>query len=139
MRLIEKEFDPATVDEVVHHLEEAGLIDDRRFARAYIHDLQLRKPSGRRFLQRQLRLRGIPPALAEEAIGEAISPDDERRAAMETAAALLKRYRSSRKRPEPGVQQRRLAQFLAHRGFSWDVILPVMNKVFSSSPALPLE
>src|ERR1043166_5243547 len=54
-KLIEKEFDPATIDAVIGHLRQIGYVDDVKFARAFIHDAQLRKPSGKRLLQQKLR------------------------------------------------------------------------------------
>ena len=139
MKLFEKEFDPAIIEDVVRHLHGSGLLNDRRFAQAFVHDLQLRKPCGRRFLLRQLRMKGVPSSVIEETLSEALTTDQERDAAFEAATALLQRFRTSRRNVEAAAQQRRIAQYLARRGFGWDTIIPVIRKVFQSYPSLPLE
>jgi regulatory protein len=131
-KLIEKEFDPATVDNVVHHLHTLGLINDKVFAEAFVHDAQLRKPAGKKLLFRQLRLKGIAPPVIDDVLNEKMTSDEEQTLAFNSAQHLVERYRSSRKQVDEEKQRQRVAQFLFRRGFSWATIAPVLQQLFSA-------
>lgn len=133
VKLIEKEFDPATVDNVVHHLQLLGIINDKIFAEAFIHDTQLRKPAGRRLLVQKLRLKGIAPPVIDDVLNEKVTRDEEQILAFNSAQHLMKRYRASRKNVDEEKQRQRISQFLARRGFGWDTIAPVLKQLFSST------
>ncbi len=129
--LIEKEFDPGIIDNVVYDLQTKGIVDDRKFAAAFVHDAQLHRPAGKRMLVHKLRLRGVSPPVIEDILNIALPDDREEEIAFTTAMDVLRRYRTSR-RPIPADKQReRMAQFLARRGFPWGVITPVLRKLFS--------
>ena len=132
-RLYEKEFPPDVIDKVVGQFLQLGLIDDREFARAFVRDARLRKPSGRRLLMQQMRLRGVPPAIIQETLAEAVSAEDEQEAALSAARKVARRYRPAGHSPlDRKKQQQRMAQFLARRGFSWSAIAPVLKTIYHS-------
>lgn len=134
-RLEEEEFDPGVVRETLAELRSMGLVDDEKFARAFLHDSQIRKPSGRRLLERQLKLKGVPQDVIRRILGEETEAEETRRA-YEAAQLMLKRFRASRKSLGPEKQERRLAQFLARRGFGWESISPVLRQMYHGrSPA----
>ena len=132
-KLAEKEFAPATIDRVVEALRTNGMLDDRRFASALVHDARMRRPTGERLLRQQLLLKGIARPLIDAVLEVESAPDDERDAALLAARAMLKKYRSSRKRSDAATQRARLAQFLARRGFGWGVITPVLRTLFGTT------
>ncbi|MBI4546978.1 MAG: RecX family transcriptional regulator [Ignavibacteriae bacterium] len=129
-KLREKEFPPNIIDEVIDHFRSLGLVDDRKFAQSLVHDLQLRRPAGKKLIQQKLRLKGIAQPIIQEVIAECMSSDDEQELAVQAAQKLLKRYRSSRKKIDPKKQQQRIAQFLARRGFDWSTVSPVLHQIF---------
>jgi regulatory protein len=131
-KLIQKEFSPQTIDTVIAHLFELKLLNDVEFSKAFVHDIQLRKPSGQRLLRQKLRLKGVPPTVIDEVLSEVVSEKDEENLAMKEAQKLIKRYKTSRKAVEQQKQQQRLAQHLARRGFRWATIMPVVKKIFGS-------
>ncbi len=131
-KLLEKEFDPSTVDSVITHLQETGYINDTEFSKAFVHDTQLRKPSGRKLLQQKLRLKGIATDVITSILNEEVSEENEKTLALEEARKVIKRFTTSRKAVEQQKQQQRLAQHLARRGFSWAIIIPVIKEVFSA-------
>lgn len=131
-KLIEKEYQPGTIDAVITYLHGIGLINDLVFARALVHDLQLRKPSGRRLLHLKLRSKGIVPSIIETVLNEYSQACDEYGLAMDEAKRVLRRYQSSRKAVDEQKQQLRVAQRLARRGFSWGIIVPVVRQLFSA-------
>jgi regulatory protein len=129
-KLIQREFSPHTVEAVIAHLTELRFLNDVEFSKALVHDIQLRKPSGRKLLRQKLRLKGVSPSVIEDVLNEVASEQEEEDLAMEEAQKLMRRYSASRKTIEQGKQEQRLAQHLARRGFHWATIVPVVKKVF---------
>jgi regulatory protein len=128
--LVEKEFHPGTVDRVVLHLRELRLLDDMRYARAFVHDARLRRALGRILLQKELQRKGVPQSVIQEVLAESARPEEEEDVAFRAASKLLERYRTSRKSIPPERQRARTAQFLARRGFDWQTISEVTKKLF---------
>lgn len=111
-----KGFVPPVIEAVVEKLTENHLIDDRRYAQR-IAETQSHKPVGIYAVKRKLRAKGISEEDAELAM-EAFDEDQQREAALETAAKLWRKYESL-----PAREARaKLSQALARRGFSWDAI-----------------
>lgn len=132
-KLAEKEFAHDIVDRVVEQLHAAGFLDDRRFAAAFVHDARLRKATGERLLRQQLTAKGVPRAITDEVLAGSADRREEESAALNAARTLLTRYRTSRKPVDDASGRRRVAQFLARRGFGWDIIAPVLRALFSST------
>jgi len=132
LSLIEKEFDPSVVDNVIHELQMRGIVDDRKFAEAFIHDARLRRPAGKIMLYHKLRQHGVGRDLIRETLDENLPVDKEQELAYATAMSVLKRFRSSRKAVPPDLEQRKVAQYLLRRGFTAATIAPVIRKIFSS-------
>jgi len=130
--LLEREFDPTIVDNVLHELQTKGYVDDRKFAAAFIRDARLRKPAGTAMLFQKLRLKGIDRALIMETLGDMLPADTEQELAYTSAMKLLKRIRTSRKPVPQEKEKQRLSQYLAQRGFPWSTIRPVLRKVFAT-------
>lgn len=114
------EFPPGVVDDVVGSLRDSGVIDDRAYIRAYIHDTQMRRPAGARLIAWRLRGRGLPPALLREEIAAALGPDEEaplaERLAMRYDARTRERTAAG-KAPGPADRETLLRRYLAGRGF----------------------
>jgi len=138
-RLRENEFPPTTIDKVLSELQSAGYLDDSAFARAYVHDVQMRKPAGKRFLSIQLRRKGVPTKLATQVIDETLSAENELESAMELARKTVRRYRSSIRPLSAEQQTRRLANALTRRGFSWSIIKSVLKKLLPNAHTLREE
>jgi len=130
--LLEREFDPTIVDNVLHELQTKGYVDDRKFAAAFIRDARLRKPAGTAMLFQKLRLKGLDRALIMEALGDLMPTDTEQELAYTSAMKLLKRIRTSRKPVPQEKEKQRLSHYLAQRGFPWSTIRPVLRKVFAN-------
>jgi regulatory protein len=132
-KLREKEFHPKTIERVTEHLRSLRILDDKTFARSYVNSVLIRKPAGRALLQRELKSRGIESTTINEILQETLRENDEQHLAIEAARKLLLRYRSSRKQSEKEQQQKRIANFLARRGFGWSTIQPVIRKLFNDT------
>jgi len=130
-KLIEREYHPKIVNEVIEYLRSIDFVNDEKFAKAFVNDFQLRKPAGNRLLQQQLHLKGISSAIIQNVLGET-NESREYDNALQAAMKKLDHYKVSRKKLEPQKQQQRIAQFLQRRGFSWSVISSVSKKIFKN-------
>jgi regulatory protein len=112
------------VEATVSQLRAHGLVDDQAFAQYWVDQRQTFKPSGARRLRAELRGRGIAAAQAEAAaVSVADSADDD------AYRAALKRAGQLRQLDQRAFASR-MTQFLARRGFDWDTIGPVVERLW---------
>lgn len=110
--------EPAWVLEVCDRLEQAGLLNDQRFASDAADSLTRSGRYGPARISARLHRHGVSPALVHQAMGEIEADWDEQ------CARLVQRTVDTRG-PEvlTDIKGRaRLIRFLAARGFSGDVI-----------------
>ena len=100
-------------------------VDDADFARYWVENREANRPRGRRLLEQELRHKGVDREIVRTAI-DAAEPD-EFAAALDLAHGKLRSYANL----DPQVARRRLAGFLGRRGYGFDVIGPVLQRVFS--------
>ncbi len=125
-RLRQKGYSQEIVERVIGKLGQIGLVDDSRFAEAFVATKIASKPVGRRELERGLREKGVAKEAAESAISQV--RDDETQLSLALAAAESKLR--SLERFEPAKRREKLTAFLARRGFDWDIIKLVNRRVF---------
>lgn len=123
-RLRQKGFTEPAVDEAIQRLEGWNYLDDAEFARYWVENREANRPRGRRLLEQELRHKGVDREVARSAIDDA--EPDEFAAALELANGKLRSYSTL----DPQVARRRLTGFLARRGYGFDVIGPVLHRVF---------
>ncbi len=126
-RLAEKEFHPAVIDRAIGHLQSSGVLNDNKFARAFVNQILMRKPSGRALLQRELRSKGIPRETIQDILHETLGEEEELHLAREAVRKILKRYRSSRIPMDEKKKQKRIESFLVRRGFQWTTIYSILR------------
>lgn len=109
-KLVQREFEPALVARVLDELIDEGLLDNQRFAEAFVRSRIVRGKGPLKILA-ELSERGVGQAQAEQAL--AASETDWAAVAEE---ALAKRFGAE---PINDVKERaRRTRFLAARGFS---------------------
>ncbi len=123
-KLQRAKFSKETIEWTLEELNRLKFLNDEGFARMYAHDRLLRRPIGKRLLKMELRQKGIDSETAERVAEEAYSEKSE----LELAAALLKKKASAYARFEPQKARQKAANFLAQRGFGWEVISEVLEK-----------
>jgi len=106
-------------DRVLKRLREASLVDDGAFARVWVENRQIFRPRSGRMLRSELRGKGV----SKEAIETALEGFDEAEAALTVAMKACKRYRDLSEE----ASNRRLKQFLARRGFSYELISSTLS------------
>ncbi|HEY5625395.1 MAG TPA: RecX family transcriptional regulator, partial [Dehalococcoidia bacterium] len=113
----------AIAGETLDRLSELRLLDDRAFAEAWTESRQRNSPRGRRMLLAELAQKGVQREVAQESVA-AIDEED---AAVQ---AGRKRSRTLRDR-EFSDFRRRLGDFLARRGFGYDVCEAAIKQLWA--------
>jgi regulatory protein len=109
---------PALIEQIVNKLTNIGLIDDEKFALAFVADRRLLRPTSRRKLVVELRKKHISSELIEQVVGN--EKEDERTSLAEVIA---------KKRKQTKYQDDlRLMRYLASQGFNYDDIKHELNK-----------
>ncbi len=132
-KLREKEFGDEEIARTIADLKGAGLLDDAAFARMYIRDAMLKRPSGAMALRRKLLLLGVDRTTVDEAIGEIFAETDLEAAALGVARDFVRKTRNIRNGETRVKLRGRVAAHLARRGFAWDVIQSVLKSLFAGS------
>lgn len=132
-RLGRRGFAPETVDDVLHRLEQAGLIDDEQFAREWAQSRSRYSGRGALALRRELRGKGVAEHTVEAALAE-IDHDDERdRAAALAAKRLAASSLDLTDHADRAKAYRRLSGALGRRGFAPDVIAAVVGEALRAA------
>lgn len=127
-RLLKKGFPPAPVDETLRWLEERDLLDDQAFSEALARDRLRFSPRSPAVLERELKRRGIAPAVAQGAVSRVMKEAGASEVGLaQEAARRWARAQGRRTRAdltaEPFTRERdrarrRLHGFLSRRGFT---------------------
>ncbi|MGD8998738.1 MAG: RecX family transcriptional regulator [Anaerolineae bacterium] len=116
----DKDVEDGVVDVVVGRLKRAGLLDDREFARYWVDNRARFNPRGLRGLRYEMRQKGVPRDIIEEAL-----------ATFDVAAAARKVAEAGARRlsqEDPSAFRRKLQAYMARRGFSYEVIRPLVEE-----------
>lgn len=124
-RLKGRGYDTRVAEEVIADLQRVGLLNDGEFAREWVRDRLHNRPKGKWVLQQELQRKGIAPELIEQVIEKAFREVDEVELATELLRQRIERYRSL----DRIKARRRMTDFLARRGFSWEVIKAAVENV----------
>lgn len=122
-KLREKEFAEESIDSALDFLSEYGLIDDREFARAWIHDQLLRKKVGRGKIRSELASKGIDKNTIAEVLADEFDDDKAADLVMKAAREKDRRLR----KPDLKARERSIVSFLQGRGFAWSEIRPALD------------
>lgn len=113
-----KGYDEALSEQILQRLEKLGLVDDEKFARAWVNDRRLFKSTSKRRLTQELRAKRISDDIIDEVLAE--DETDERQVLRELV---------ERKRKQSRYQDDlKLMQYLARQGFSYDDIKQVLGR-----------
>ncbi len=123
-KLAEKGYDEAVIDQVVQHLQEVDLLNDRAFADYWVEQRQTFKPRSRLALQHELNQKGISRRVIETAV--AVVDEDE--AAYRAVSANLWRWRNLSQEQF----KQKVGQYLQRRGFNYDTIRPVLQRTWQA-------
>jgi regulatory protein len=124
-KLMRKQWGDAVIAAVLDDLQRLGYVDDERFAAGMAASAVGRKRQGPRRTMAELLRTGVAAAVAAGAIEAAYGKTDSSAIALGLAQKQAARLR----RLEPAVARRRLIGMLQRRGFDFDDIRPVVERV----------
>jgi regulatory protein len=119
-RLKREGAEAVRIERVIASLASHGFVDDAAHARSVTRSRVRSSGASARRIKQELARQGVPPEIADEAIGEVFADEsiDEASIARDVAR---KRAAQLADLPAP-VRRRRLYGFLARRGYSPDVV-----------------
>lgn len=123
-RLRRRDFSPAAIDVAVEKLRGWRYLDDRAFAEYWVENRAEHAPRGRRALEAELRAKGVDRAVTGDVL-EQVDLGEE-----DAALALARKRQPRLSALDEPTQRRRLAAFLGRRGYGWDVIRPVLDRLY---------
>lgn len=129
-KLREKGYVTEQIDEAIAKLTERKLLDDRRFAEGFVRTRVESHPRGRTALVRDLVTRGVSGSVANQAVNEQLSAEQE----LDLAKDLIRRKSRQYDSLEPETRRRRLVALLARRGFRPDTIHQALS-ISNSEPS----
>jgi regulatory protein len=124
-------------EKVLGRLEAKKFINDIQFVEVFIRSKRSQK-WGPRKIEMALMKKKISRELAQKALGEDFTRDQEKEQALE----LLERQRSrfmAKKEKKPGDRKRKAFEFLARRGYSLEAARLAVQEVLGYNPGLPSE
>lgn len=131
-RLVDLEFEPAVIDDVLDDLAGVGLLDDAAFAREWVRQRHARRGKSTRVLDRELQDKGVDAAIRAEALGQ-IEPEDEEATARALAEKKARTVRSApADRAESDKVLRRIVGVLARRGFNQGMSLRIAREALET-------
>ena len=123
--LRDKDFDEEAIDQVVQKLKEMDLLNDLRFAKAWIHDRDLFLPRGEYLLKRELEEKGVSSQDIQTALSERVelNPNIEEEMALKVLESKSGRYSKT----DDLKQKKRMSDLLLRRGFSFELIRRILS------------
>jgi len=121
---------PEAAAAVLDRFEDVGLINDAGYAEAFVESRHRVRGQGGRALSAELRRRGVADEVVAEAVG-ALDPDLE----FETACRLARSRYDRMSRLAPEVKVRRLAGFLARKGYSGAIVARAVRQTVDDAAA----
>ncbi len=112
-----KEYEPEFVDAIVARLYERRYLDDEAFARMWVENRRLLKPTSRRKLTLELKQKRVSSEVIDQVLGEDKDVTDEREVLRELVLKKQSRY----------PDQSKFMQYLARQGYSYDDIKSVLS------------
>jgi regulatory protein len=123
---ISRDYDEDITERVMNFLEEYGYVNDEKFATVYARDCLKNKKWGRRKIEFELKMKGVPSDIVFSVLDSVIEDGEETQANI--AARLLEKRLKGRKCIDYKERQKHTA-YLAGRGFSFDDISDAFSEL----------
>lgn len=128
-RLLEKEFEPSTIDRVIVLLEEYNLLDDRHYVELFLKE-KLRS-RGIKKVTYELYNKGINKEMLEEILEDFDTGSLEEESCQKLAE---KKFSEIKKKEEDRYKQKsKLYAFLAGKGYGYEMINAVIRQVMDET------
>lgn len=128
-KLAARGCDPQVSARVLDRMSEVGLVDDEAYAEMFVRSKQETKGLAASALRHELRQKGVADEVVDAALEE-IDPENEK----SQARALVARRVRSMGGLDRDTQTRRLASFLARKGYGSGVAYQVIREALDELP-----
>ena len=130
-RLALKKYAPEIVAQVVELLKKQGFLNDKKFAELFAQSRVHSRPAGKKQLAFDLQKKGLSKEVVAGAMAN-LGDYDEKKAAKELVFGRFQRMSGI----SDEKKKARIFGFLKRRGFSNDVIFPVLRELFKKNDSL---
>jgi len=117
-----KEASPELAESILNKLSDYGFINDLVFAKTWVENRHLLRPTSKRKLQQELRAKRVSSEIIEQVLR-----DDETEDQTELHALIVRKQRQSKYQ-----DQTKLMQYLARQGFGYEDIKSAIANVQSN-------
>jgi regulatory protein len=118
-----KDYSPALIEETLNTLSNNGYVDDAKFAKAWVDNRRLLRPTSKRRLISELRAKRVP----SDAIDKALAED-------ETDELAVLRELIAKKRTQTRYRDKlKLMQYLSRQGYNYGDIKAALNEEETSA------
>lgn len=114
-----KGYEDEVIEPVIERLEQADLVDDRRFAQLWVDDRKLLKPSSLTALRAELRQKGIAGSIIDEVLAAEADSEAGTLVQLVSRGRLLSRY------PDP----EKLTAYLMRKGFKYSAVKAAIEEL----------
>jgi len=115
-----KDASPTLIKTILNKLSNANLLDDNKFAIAFVNDRRLLRPTSRRKIIMELRKKHVPDEAIQAVVGTGSEQQEEEQTALQ---AIIERKRRQTKYQD----DLKLMQYLARQGFNYGDIKAALN------------
>jgi regulatory protein len=123
-KLTSKKVSAGTIERVVEHLKNLGLVNDEAFTRELVQSKLGSKPVGKRVIKQKLFQKGIPGSLGDKVLEEMYSGDSEK----EMALLTFKKYLPKVTNLDKIKKKKKLFYHLIRKGFDIDTVKLIINE-----------
>ena len=113
------------IEPTIERLAKSGLLNDTDFAQTWVENRNTFRPRGARVLRAELRQKGIADEVIQSTLDEMV--DEEK---LVYLAGMKKARKLAKSHLEWQDFRKKLAAFLARRGFSYGVISPILSQLW---------
>ncbi|MFW6001506.1 MAG: regulatory protein RecX [Halanaerobium sp.] len=121
-RLKKKDFSAEVIDRVIAFLLEKDYLNEERFAEMWIRSRINHHPRGRKLIYKELSDKGLESGIIDSALNEHLS----RKKELEMAEYLMEKW--LRRRKDEDSSSYKLKNYLARKGFNYDLIYEITDK-----------
>src|SRR6056297_1611318 len=121
-RLSKKDFEADVIKAVVDFLLEKDYLNEERFAEMWIRSRKKHHPRGRKLIYKELKNKGVNQRTINNALNQYLSNQEE----LEMAQYLMDKW--LRRRTEEDSSSYKLKNYLANKGFNYDLVYKVTDK-----------
>lgn len=123
-KLKQKNISQQNSDKVIEFFKSHKFLNDEEFARSFVANETLKKPSGKRMIYQKLLQKGISKEVIEEVLASSY-PDE-----TSGAELLLKKYSEKIKDKPLIVRKQKAYNYLISRGFDFETTKAVVNEFY---------